>query len=403
MVETIPREMVPMSERTEAPYILIVDDDSGTAQHLQHYLERQGYRASTVFSGEKALHQIETQRPDLLILDLTLPDLGGWEICQTIKERSDYGYLPIIILTDVQEQRQRLAGMLSGADDYMAKPIVDKDLLIRVQALLRTKTQIDHLIRENQHLTNNLQERNAELEAALLLASQTETLKSHIIESVSHELRTPLLQVKSSVAMLSDVIKEISTVERDHNIGRMATQAVARLEDLITNITQLHLIENLNLSPILLKDAVTQSLTLMRRSWSYQDQLDRVQQRIENVPPVLGHYRAVSRLLYILLENALKFSKEKIEIHIHQMDDKEVKIAVKDYGIGIAPEYHQQIFDTFFQIDKGSTRQFGGVGIGLSSAQMLARGLNTAVHVESEPTQGSTFWFILPIADLDAD
>jgi signal transduction histidine kinase len=200
--------------------------------------------------------------------------------------------------------------------------------------------------------------------------------------------------------MLVEVVKETSTIERDQSVARMATQAVARLEDLILNIAQLHLIETVSLSPILLKDAVTQSINHLRRSWSYQNQVERVEFLLDSVPPVIGHYRAVSRLIYILIENALKFSKEKVEVRVNVLDAQNIKISVRDYGIGIAPEHHQQIFEAFYQVEQGSTRRFGGVGVGLALAQMLARSLNTMIHVDSQPQRGSTFWFMLPVADL---
>lgn len=406
MVHLSISESALVAQNTRSPYVLIVYAEQDKAHELQSYLQRQGYRVQTATYGQSALSAVYQEPPDLVVLDLVLPDMDGLTVCQRLKSSTHLGYLPIVILTDADEERQRLAGMLSGADDYLTKSFTKKELLLRVQALLRTKNQIDLLISENQMLNKYLQERNQALERALETVQQTELLKSHIIESVDHELRTPMLQVKSAVSMLADVIKENSSPERDHNISRiarMSTKAVARLEELINNVSQLNSAQGLKLTPTILNDAITQSMHLLRRSWSHQDHMERVSINSETVPPVLADRRAVSRLLFILVDNALKFSgNAPIEIHCKQVDSHTVSISVTDYGIGIAPEHHALIFETFYQVERGTTKRFGGVGVGLALAQMIARGMNTTIEVQSEPQKGSTFSFKLAIADLSS-
>src|SRR5690606_38851856 len=108
--------------------------------------------------------------------------------------------------------------------------------------------------------------------------------------------------------------------------------------------------------------------------------------------------KAVSRILFLLLDNAMKFSDndQPIEVRTKRYDDKTVWVGVIDYGIGIAPEHHARIFEPFFQVDTGSTKQYSGAGVSLAAAQILARSMNTEIEMESRQGKGSTFFFKLP-------
>lgn len=410
-------EMVtPTPQNLDAPHLLIVDDEPEKAIALKDYMERQGCMVSLAYGGEQALQIVEEEQPDLVILDLVMPDMDGLAICQQLKQDSTLGYLPVIVVTDDHEKRKRLEVRLSGADDYLPKPVNEQDLFLRVLALLRTKTQLNHLIEENQTLTNHLKAQNAELEKtldhlrqAMQLANQAELLKKHITESVEHELRTPMLQIKSAVAILVEVVDDLSKDEKNHTVAQMATQAVGRMEELISNISQLHLIENLKSAPFLVNDAIVQSIHSLRRSWARRHEIHRVKYQAEDLPPVIADRRAVSRILFLLLDNALKFSPKDSYVEIKAWeeqpgseDTRQVVVSVIDRGIGIPPEKLDEIFEPFVQIDMGTTKQFGGAGVGLATAQMLAQSMGIEIKVKSQPKVGSTFYFSLPVAQLDA-
>ena len=409
-------EMVTQTpQNLEAPHLLIVDDEPEKAIALKDYMERQGCMVSLAYGGEQALQIVQEERPDLVILDLVMPDMDGLAICQQLKQDSSLGYLPVIVVTDDHEKRKRLEVRLSGADDYLPKPVNEQDLFLRVLALLRTKGQLNYLITENQTLTNHLKEQNTELEKtldhlrkAMQLANQAELLKKHITESVEHELRTPMLQIKSAVAILVEVVDDLSKDEKNHTVAQMATQAVGRMEELIHNISQLHLIENLKSAPFLVNDAIVQSIHSLRRSWARRHEIHRVKYQQGELKPVIADRRAVSRILFLLLDNALKFSPKESFVEIRTQEEqidperpRQVVVRVIDKGIGIPPEKLDRIFEPFFQVDTGTTKQFGGAGVGLATAQMLAQSMGIEVKVTSQPGIGSTFYFPLPVAQLD--
>src|SRR5690606_5920914 len=147
----------------------------------------------------------------------------------------------------------RLQSMVSGADDYLAKPVVERELLVRVQALLRTKRHLDQLIQEKRTLLQNVEKQYAELEKAHRAVAEVNILKQNILSTVSHELSTPMLQIKSAVHLL---VEDVSQTDIENMPARLATQAVARMEGIIQNIIDLARWENLKHQQFILGESI---------------------------------------------------------------------------------------------------------------------------------------------------
>jgi two-component system phosphate regulon sensor histidine kinase PhoR len=245
--------------------------------------------------------------------------------------------------------------------------------------------------------------RDAELKEARRIANQVKMLQRHFIHNVNHELRTPLLQIKTSISMLSDIIRTAVSNKQAHTLAEKATQATARLEGVVQNITQLEVFENSRREPMVLRYAISAATKHFSRSWAHQEDTKRILTYLGvELPPVIGDQRAVTRILIALIENALKFSDadKNVEISIRWLrEDNVAWVGVKDYGIGIPDDKAEEIFEPFTQLDMGSTREYGGLGVGLTIAQMLARGMGTQIHVKSTVGEGSLFWFVLPILE----
>ena len=365
--------------------LLIAGSDPQELRVLQQRLQAGGYLVLTAETGEQAIEIVYHDHPHLLLLAAELYESG---VCQHIKCDDTLGFMPIIILFDAQAHHQDY-DLFAEADAAIPKPIDSSALTVWLRPLLRTKVQIDRLMRENRKLTE---------------ASQAvETLKTNIITNVSHELRTPLVQVKASVSLLVEDVVQNTTREQP-SVADMALQAVARLESAVENIRQLAQTQQIRLSPVVIRDAVNLAIRNLKRNWGKRGEEERIELLIENdLPPVLGDKRAIAHLLQLLLDNALKFSPETSPVHViaYPYDDERVCIGVQDFGIGIPPEEHTRVVEAFYQVDGSPTRRYGGTGTGLSLATLLAKGLNTTIQLESEPDEGSTFWFLLPAIDLD--
>ncbi|MBN1681342.1 MAG: response regulator [Anaerolineae bacterium] len=365
---------------------MVAAADRRLEKTLRRVLDEIGYVVLLAKDGRKVLDLTYAKHPHLLILDDQLPHLDINAVCEKIKSDDEIGFVPIIVLSD--------AAVDDYDDQYNAEVVLDKpvnmdELLAVMRLLLQIKTRIDRLIRENQSLASTVK--------------ALDLLKSDIISSVSHELGTPLVQVKAAVALLAEDVAQNNNREQ-LSMANMAAQAIARLENAVNNIRQLAQTHNIKPVPMMVSDAVDLAVRYLERSWSSRGAHERIVVDISpDLPLVLADKRAMARLLQLLLDNALKFSPKQSPVNIMAYPDGEdcVWVGVQDFGIGIAKEDHERIFDAFFQVDGSSTRRYGGTGTGLALAMLLAVGINTFIEVESQPHRGSMFSFLLPVASLD--
>jgi signal transduction histidine kinase len=330
-----------------------------------------------------------------------MPDMSGLDVVMRVRADPKLSYLPVIIITAHDVERQRLQSMVSGADDYLAKPVNHLELLVRVQALLRTKTQIDRLWAENSKLIDTLEGRNTDLEDALLEVKSANLLRKNILNTVSHEMGTPMLQIKSAVHLLvEDVVKS----DHANTPAKLVLQAVSRLENIIHNLTDLARSDYLKSEPFLMSDAMNLAMRNLQRGWAEKLDESRIHQEFEaDLPLIMGDRRAVARVLHLLIDNALKFDPEERPVIVRASHNREsgmVCLAVKDQGIGIPENQRERIFEEFYQIDSSPTRRYGGSGLGLALVRLLCDQMDTTIEVESTLNRGSTFSFSLPATDL---
>jgi len=266
----------------------------------------------------------------------------------------------------------------------------DERLNQYLQQIIRFKQQQMELYWQSQHQIEDLEN---QLFNEIQHSNQIEILKEAIVRNVSHELKTPLLHVKSAVSLMGE------DMGKDNKLIRYAENATARLEALVTNITMFGSSFDLNLGPVIVRDAVEYAHRNLYRIWESKDQAKRIKLFVdEGLPPVTADRQGLSTILQLLLDNALKFSSAEIEVHAHLIEDEdEIEISVRDYGIGIASDNIQTIFESFYQIDHSSTRRYGGTGVGLALVKLLIENHRSEIKVESEPNKGSTFSFRLPI------
>ncbi len=380
--------------------ILVVDQDTGELDRLRICLNRYGYDVSLAHDGDEALKLVQEAHPDLMLITLSLPGENTSEVCRRVKRDSTPSFLPVILIVEAAADGPE-ASAEANADDFLPRPVKEAELLTRIGVLLRIKREHDRLWDENQALLAELAKRNAELEKALHEVSEASVLKDSIVQTVSHELRTPLLQVKSAVAMLAEDARGASpggvSVLADH-----ATAATARLESVVQNISQLAASVNVRSEAFRLIDAVNVALRQLGRQWASSGAVERVKIVMDDIPLILGDRGGVAQVLQQLIDNAIKFSPNggAVEV-VGERCDGGVRVAVRDYGIGIAEDQLGRIFQAFYQIDSSTTRSFGGAGVGLAIAKLILDKMGTAITVESRLGAGSTFSFMLPIAPAE--
>lgn len=323
--------------------------------------------------------------------------------------------LPTMILADYTPQNLAYFGQLDqrysvetrplmaflGYGDGDAQqspyPILQSDCLqIQIIPMLQLQKQISALKIQNTRQTQEIDALKFKLKSHERERTEVELLKNAIVRNVSHELKTPLLQVKSAVALLAE------DVQNDELIN-YAMGATGRLETLVRNITMLGGSLEINIGPVIVRDALESVKRTLRRIWEHRNDTERLVVYVEDdLPPVLADKQGLSTVCQLLIDNALKFSKDKVEIRVTRDEDPaKLRFEVRDKGIGIAPDKIERIFDTFYQIDPSSTRKYGGTGVGLAIVKLILDYHQTDIEVTSQIDKGSTFAFTLLIVDMN--
>ena len=393
----------PAAAESKPAMLLIVNrDPDSISEPLNEALHRQQFRqfhVETVRHARQLFSRVQTLQPDIVLLDLEVPGADSLAVCRQLK-MDPHSAVISVIMTNVHTEAEALASFEAGADDLLGDPPHPGEIVARVQLLLRIKSQHGGLLADNQRLTEQLLIQNRELENALAEVSTARQMTDNITYNLTHELRTPLLQVKSAVAMMqSDGLS--GGAELMTKLISYAGAATKRLEGVVSDLDQLVAAMNPPRFELFrVQDAINGAVRNLSRSWRWSptDAVARIAVAVEDIPPVYSDRAGVSHVLQQVLDNALKFSPggEAVEISAIYTEGG-VWVSIRDYGIGIPEAELGNIFRAFYQVNSSTTRQFGGVGIGLAIVKLILSGLGVPYRVESIVGKGTIFRFWLPV------
>jgi signal transduction histidine kinase len=395
---------VPMGDLAEPigrpPTVLVVDDEAENREILSLLLQAQGLTVTTAEDGEAALSAVADAPPDLILLDVRMPGIDGFEVCHRLKADPLTVFIPVVILTALGGAPERIKGAAAGADDFLAKPFDAVELTTRAKSLLRVKALHDELQRANRELEQRVTARTAELQQALRDLQALDRLKSEFMANVSHELRTPLLHVKSALDLLGE--GDLGALAPDQaRSTQVAQAAVGRLENIVADVVDFSEAgaRQLTLECVTVAD-VCRAVADELAPTAGQRQMTVMVGVPPTLPPVLADRPALTRILRHLLDNALKFSPAGSAVHLTAgQHEGRVRFTVQDAGRGIPHDQLGRIFEAFYQEDGSATRRAGGLGIGLTLVKRLVEAHGSQVQVESEIGKGSRFYFELQAAE----
>jgi len=384
--------------------ILIVDDEPKNRKLLEVMLAPEGFVFLTAVSGEEALAIVAVQSPDLILLDVMMPDMDGYEVAARIKANIVSKNIPIIMLTALDDRNARMLGLNAGAEDFLTKPVDRAELCVRVRNLLRLKTYSDKL---NAALAA-IESSHEQLAAALVEAGEARRMAEHannaktqFLRAMSHELRTPLNAISGYTEILEMGIRGTVNPDQLKDLGRIkrASSYLLRLINDILTIARLEGARPLNLIALPVNPVLAEVDSLCALQAKARGLTLSVTPGNEKIL-VAADAERFQQILLNLITNAIKFTGKggSVEVSCDGYDDV-VRIRVKDTGVGVRALDIDRVFEPFVQIDRHLTTDTQqGVGLGLSISRELARAMHGDLTLKSTEGMGSTFTLTLPIA-----
>ena len=437
----------PLAAALQSARILVVDDEVISRNVIVAQLRHEGYEIVTAASGEEALDQVGHQHPDLILLDVTMSGISGFDVVEILKSDARTAAIPVIMLTALSDGESRITALSNGAEEILTKPIARSELLMRVRNLLKLKKLQDGLADYNSLLENRvaegtmaLEDANLQLTAAHehLLQSEKMAAIGQLAAGVAHEINNPIGYVSSNLGTLKGYVKDLlrivdayETVNRTIPGGN-ESEAQRRLQQLKRDLELDYLKQD---TPMLIKESIdgigrvcriVQDLKGFAHAdstpfWeksdlheSLESALNIANNEIKYKATIVREYGAIpqvdcvpsqiSQVFLNLLVNAAQAIPEnehgRITIRTACHDD-EVWIEIADSGCGIAPENLSRIFEPFF-----TTKAVGvGTGLGLSLSFSIVQRHRGRLEARSEMGRGTTFRVVLPVhhGDESAD
>ncbi len=368
-------------ENGTGPNILVIDGEQDMLDCLFSLLQRQGFQVRTACTGIEGIAQARDPVIDLVLLEVMLPDMSGFDVCLRIKETRPL--LPVICLTVRDKPIDVVTGLDSGADDFITKQCPSSVLLARIRAALRASRQ------------GNADTRPGVSRQDPKVDMEQSWRASELLPIISHELRTPIAAMKGFITTLLSNYRHWDDYECEAFL-RKTNECADDLSQLIENVLEMGRLDKgleLHRRPTQLASLVQRVL----RDFSFQSGHCEFESEIPAHLPMLAiDPLKIERVLRNLLENSIKFSPQGGKIRIlAELVEKEIVVGVEDEGIGIAPEHLPHIFERFYQAGQGGAPK-DGVGLGLSIVRELIQAHGGRVRAESEPGNGATVYFTLP-------
>ncbi len=367
--------------RVGKPLILAVDDVEENLNAISEILRRNDFDVMVAPSGKMALKLLERRKPDLILLDIMMPEMDGYTVASIIQRRQDWQDIPIIFLSALTDVDAKVKGFEIGGVDYITKPFMEKEVIARIN----THLELSWLRKSLEHTINQLREANQ--------------AKDEFLRVISHDLRSPLssLQNLGELLQRDDVAKDPSAIKE---LGKMLSEVSEQLLAMVNDLLDIARIESgkfaLNLVEANLVEVAKRSVELLQMNASAKKIELKTEFEATDIPVVMDTAK-IGQVINNLLSNAIKFTHPggTVTLRIKDWGDI-VQIQVSDTGIGIPKEMLPHLFEKFGPHQRRGTAGEKGTGLGMPIIKGFVELHGGSIDVQSREGEGTTVTITLP-------
>lgn len=387
--------------------ILVVDDSSENLRVLTEILMGQGYLVHPAINATVALKAIRNTLPDLILLDILMPEIDGYELCRRLKTESSTRDIPVLFISALNETLDKVKAFEVGGVDYITKPFYPEEILARIRTHLALRDLQSTLQSQNLQLQQEIVERKEAEEALKASQEQLAELnagKDKLFSIIAHDLKSPLSSLKGLTQFAEEHLKSY-TPERLKEMIVMQRTTIENLLKLLENLLTWSRLQRgiLEYHPqqIPLAQAFSRTIELFKPMASQKHQT--ITMSVPEQISVYVDFNIVDTIARNLISNALKFTNSGGSIEITARHDKQqhVEIAISDTGIGIDAQYMPDLFRIDKTYKRLGTEREKGTGLGLVLCKELVERSHGKIWVESEVGKGTSFRFTLPTNPIE--
>lgn len=364
--------------------ILVVDDVISNVLLLKVLLAAQKFNVITASNGMEAIDITKKQQPDLILLDVMMPGMSGFEVAQKLKNDPEVQHIPIIFLTALNSTADIVTGFKVGANDFISKPFNKEELVIRVSHQISLIAAKRIILQKTEELKKTIQGRDK------------------IYSVIAHDLRSPLGSIKMVLNMFVMTMSPQMIGEEQYEMLDSANKSTEELFTLLDNLLKWTKTQTGRLTVVFQDFELVKSISGVLEIFSLVSSSKNIELIFDSNEEinVRGDIDIVKTITRNLLSNAIKFSfsGSKIIIEVKKIDNMAV-ISVKDFGKGMSQEEQQKLFNSETHFSKYGTNNEEGSGLGLLLCKDFATKNRGDLWLQSEEGKGSTFFFSVPLKD----
>lgn len=384
-----------MQEESKA-VIMVVDDNPENLGMLFTYLDHAGFAVLLVQDGQNALRQSQETPPDMILLDILMPGLDGFEVCRRLKQHETTRDIPVIFITALNNTTDKLKGFRIGGVDYITKPFHHEEVMAR----LTTHLTLRRLQQELEDKNIQLEEKNILLDDKNLQLQEANASKNQFFSILAHDLRSPLTGLSGIISLMNEGIGTFPMTKLKELLKKsqyICESLTALLENLLTWARlQCDTLE-CRPQPVDIKTVAMVTIELLAPQ-AEQKQIA-LRNGITDSHMVYADVQMVNTVVRNLLSNSIKFTQRGGEVMLAvKPETRHLTILVSDTGIGIEAQHLPKLFRIDTKFTRLGTAQENGTGLGLVLCKEFVERNGGRIWVESQPNKGTTFGFSLPIS-----